>query len=104
MLLAMRADTPLSVLSGNVKAKATPDGVAFGVKNLRKLDFEVETSFHAGSTDTNTRTIWNTSPLEVRVYTSVTTRVELGSTNRVAEFSNNLGSFCAEWTDVCHRW
>jgi hypothetical protein len=30
----MRADTPLSVLSGNVKAKATPSGAAFDVKKF----------------------------------------------------------------------
>ncbi len=57
---------------------------------LPKLDFEVETSFHARSTDFDTRTIRDTSPLEVRVYTTAASRVELGSTNRVRVASNNF--------------
>ena len=70
---------------------------------LSKLDFEVETSFYAGSTDLDTRTVRDTSPLEVRIYAAATCRVELSSTNRVRVASNNFCSFCAEWTDVCHR-
>ncbi len=61
--------------------KSAPNGALFYVFILSKLDFEMESSFNAGSADTNTRTIWDTSPLEVRVDTAVATRVKLGSTN-----------------------
>lgn len=45
---------------------------------------------HAGGADLYTRSVRDASPLKVRVYTTVTTWVELGSTNRVGVFSNNF--------------
>ncbi len=55
-----------------------------------ELYLKMETTLHATSTNLYARTIWNSSPLEVRVDASVATRVVLGGTNRVAVFSNNF--------------
>ncbi len=55
-----------------------------------ELDLEMDTFLHARSTDLNTRSIRDTSPLEVWVHTTITTGVKLGSTNRVGIFSNNF--------------
>jgi hypothetical protein len=61
-----------------------------------KFDLEVSTFFDARCADLDTRTIRNACPLKVRVYATVATRVELGSTNRVGVLSNNFRSFFAE--------
>jgi hypothetical protein len=63
----------------------------------------MEASLHATGADANARTIRNTCPLEVWVYTTVTAWVELGGTNRVAVLSNNFRAFITKWTDFCHR-
>jgi hypothetical protein len=53
-----------------------------------ELDLKVDTFFHARCTDLYSWSIRDTSPLKVRVYATVPTRVELCSTNRVRVLSN----------------
>ncbi len=55
-----------------------------------EFDLKVDTFLHTRCADLYTRTVRNTSPLKVWIYTTVTTRVELGSTNRVGVLSNNF--------------
>lgn len=64
----------------------------------------MDTFFHARCADFDTRTIRNPCPLEIWVDTTTSTRVKLGSTNRVGVLPNNFGSFFAEWTDICHKF
>jgi hypothetical protein len=68
-----------------------------------ELDLEVKTFFHTSCANLYTRTVRDTCPLEIRVYTTVAARVVFGRTNRVAVLTNNFRTFFAEWTDFCHR-
>lgn len=69
-----------------------------------KLDLKMEAFFHAACADFYARAIRDTSPLEIRIDATVSARIVLGSTNTVGVLANNLRSFCAERTDVCHRF
>lgn len=64
----------------------------------------METLLHAGSADLYARAVRNAGPLEVWVLTAISAWVELGGTNRVGVLSNDFRTFCAEGTDVCHRF
>lgn len=68
-----------------------------------ELDLKMKTFLHATRADFYTGTIRNTCPLEVRVHTTVTAWIVLGSTNTVRVFPDDFRPFRAEWTDVCHK-
>ena len=55
-----------------------------------ELDLKMNTLLHAACADLHTRSVRDTSPLKIRVDTAVTTRIKLGSTNRVRILSNDF--------------
>lgn len=82
------------------KNKSDPGGSLF---LSLELDLKVKAFLDATRTNAYARAVRDARPLEVRVLATVTTWIELSSTNRVGVLSNNFRSFFAERTDVCHR-